>query len=449
MKTLTLFCLTLLFANQALAQRAPYDDAPDARPPYYRIRYEASRQDGELAFAAQYTAWIPENIQRLRGVVVHQHGCGEGSCRSGMTGAFDLHWQALAAAHDCALLAPVYEQPQEANCQLWCDPRNGSSSAFVRALSDLGAISGHPELADVPWALWGHSGGGHWCGGMTLMHPERVASAWLRSGVPMFDALPSRPTIAPHDGPNPQVLQVPVMCNPGTKEGVTDTSNKFSRVWPAVLAFHAKLRKEDGLVGIAVDPLTSHECGNQRYLAIPWLDVCLQQRLPETPGSPLRPMARSQAWLAGLSSTQATPADEFAGDRSQSIWLPNASFAKLWTQYVTNTKVADTTPPPAPTNVKSVDGRITWRAKADRESGLSHFIIRRDGEFHARVPENGKNRFGRPIFQGLQYSDTPTQPLVKMEFLDPDPDSSASHSYQVIAVNTLGLESAPASQQHQ
>ena len=55
--------------------------------------------------------------ETLRGLVVHQHGCGEGSCKSGLTGAFDLHWQALAKKHGCALLSPVYEQPEKANCQ--------------------------------------------------------------------------------------------------------------------------------------------------------------------------------------------------------------------------------------------------------------------------------------------------------------------------------------------
>jgi pimeloyl-ACP methyl ester carboxylesterase len=48
-------------------------------------------------------------------------------------------------------------------------------------LNDLATLSSHPELATVPWALWGHSGGGQWAGGMALQHPERVAAAWLRS----------------------------------------------------------------------------------------------------------------------------------------------------------------------------------------------------------------------------------------------------------------------------
>lgn len=170
------------------AQEPPYVNPLAADPPYYRVRYEGSSQPGELVYPSSFTVWIPPNVKTLRGVVVHQHGCGEGSCKSGQTGAFDLHWQALAKKHHCALLSPVYEQPEKANCQLWCDPRNGSDVTFQRALTELGAKSNHPELAAVPWALWGHSGGGHWAGGMTLLHPERVAAAWLRSGVPPTSA---------------------------------------------------------------------------------------------------------------------------------------------------------------------------------------------------------------------------------------------------------------------
>ena len=179
----------------ALAQKAPYDVFPPANPPYYRVRFEASTRPGELIFPVNYTIWIPENVKVLRGVIVHQHGCGEGFCKSGLTGAYDLHWQALAKKHDCALLAPSYEQPEKADCQMWCDPRNGSGTAFQKCLVELGKKSGHDELAKVPWALWGHSGGGHWAGGMVLLYPERVAGAWLRSGVPLLEAKSGRSTI--------------------------------------------------------------------------------------------------------------------------------------------------------------------------------------------------------------------------------------------------------------
>ena len=84
------------------------------------------------------------------------------------------------------------------------------------------------------------------------------------------------------------------MCNLGTKEGVTVKDEQFAGVWPANEAFFNEVRGKGGLVGVAVDPLSSHDCGNQRYLAIPWLDACLTARLPKAAGDPLRRHADGQ-----------------------------------------------------------------------------------------------------------------------------------------------------------
>lgn len=434
--------LLVALATELSAQQPPYDVFPPADQPYYRVRYEASTQPGELVYPVNYTIWIPRNVKRLRGVIVHQHGCGEGSCKSGLTGAFDLHWQSLAKKHDCALLAPSYEQPDQAECQMWCDPRNGSSAAFQKCLADLGAKSSHPELATVPWALWGHSGGGHWAGGMVLLHPPRVAAAWLRSGVPLLQPNPERPTIKAHTLPD-AALQVPVMCNPGTQEGVTVKDGRFAGVWPANEAFFNEMRSRGGLIGVAVDPLTAHECGNQRYLAIAWLDACLSARLPKVTGDPLQPMPTDDEWLALVAGFDAVPAEKFDGDPRKAAWLPNETIARAWMQYVKDTEVTDSTPPPAPTNLRVQGNELSWEAEADLESGLAGFIIERDGQFLANVPEQGKNQFGRPIFQNLQYSDTPTQPLVPMQFTDAKAEPGKQHVYRVIAVNTVGLKSKP------
>jgi hypothetical protein len=111
---------------------------------------------------------------------------------------------------------------------MWCDPRNGSDAAFQKCLADLGAKSGHSELAKVPWALWGHSGGGHWAGGMVMLHPDRVVAAWLRSGVPLLKDDPNRKGINAHKLPD-AALKVPLMCNLGTKEGVTSRRSTSRR----------------------------------------------------------------------------------------------------------------------------------------------------------------------------------------------------------------------------
>ena len=444
-KFIWLATLLLITITPSLyAQKAPYDVFPPAEAPYYRVRYEASTNPGELTFPVNYTIWIPKDVKNLRGVIVHQHGCGEGSCKSGLTGAYDLHWQALAKKHDCALLAPSYEQPEKGDCQMWCDPRNGSSAAFQKCLVDLGAKSGHPELSKLPWALWGHSGGGHWAGGMVLMHPERVAAAWLRSGVPLLKANAERSTIKAHTLPD-AALKVPVMCNPGTKEGVTVKDSRFGGVWAANETFFNEIRSKGGLISVAVDPLSSHECGNQRYLAIIWLDACLSARLPKIATNPLNAMPTDQVWLAPITGSEAQPMAKFSGEPLKAAWLPNEAIAKSWMQYVKDTLVIDSTPPSAPTNLQVKGNELNWEAEADLESGLASFIIERDGKFLANLPETGKNPFGRPIFQNLQYSDTPSQPLVPMKYTDTKAEAGKKHTYRVITVNTAGLKSKPSS----
>lgn len=434
--------LLFSFVGAVLAQKPPYDVFPPADRPYYRVRHEAADAPHGLAYAANFTLWVPPEVRSLRGVIVHQHGCGEGSCKSGLTGAYDLHWQALARKHRCALLSPAYEQPDKADCQLWCDPRRGSDAAFQKALSELARQCGHPELASVPWALWGHSGGGHWAGGMALLHPDRVVAAWLRSGVPPLTRAEGQPESYII---SKAAVQVPLMCNLGTKEGVTDPTDRFAGVWPGVERFFVGMRSQGALIGVAVDPLTSHECGNQRYLAIPWLDACLTARLPARAGAPLRPMRASVAWLAPLGplgpDAIPVPAARFTGVQERSVWLPDQAIARAWVQYSKNTAVTDPTPPPAPKKLQTIGNELTWEAEADVESGLARFVIERDGRFLANFPTQGRNPYGRPVFQSLQYSDTPPQPLAPLRFTDTTAEPGKRHRYRVFSVNTAGLKS--------
>ena len=128
----------------------------------YEVAYPApaAPKPGELPYAVTYRLWLPDGVKHVRGVIVHQHGCGAGACKGGATAARDLHWQALAKKWDCALLGPEYHQPDKADCRQWCDPRNGSEPAFLKCLTDFAAKTKHPEIETAPWCLWGHSGGG-------------------------------------------------------------------------------------------------------------------------------------------------------------------------------------------------------------------------------------------------------------------------------------------------
>jgi len=436
------FGILIITCGGSSAQLPPYDLFPAAEPPYYRVRYEPSTEHGELIYGVNFTLWIPPDANPLRGLIVHQHGCGEGSCKSGLTGAYDLHWQALAKKHRCALLAPAYEQPEKADCQMWCDPRNGSDRAFLRSLDDFAVLAGHEELTKIPWALWGHSGGGHWAGGMVMLHPDRVVAAWLRSGVPLLSPDPQRANIRPYELPE-LALSVPLMCNLGTKEGVSASDGPFAGVWPANEKFFLQIRGRAGFIGVAVDPLSSHDCGNQRYLAIAWLDACLEARLPDQIGGPLRPLPPDAAWLAEPTGTKAAKASEYKADPRSAAWLPNESIARRWMEYVVDTQVTDTTAPPTPTDVVLDGSTLRWQGEADLESGLSHFTIERDGAAIGTWPEKPSNPYGRPLFQNLQYSDTPAAPLIAMSYVIPTEELRDGARYQVRAVNTVGLQSLP------
>jgi len=152
-------------------------------------------------------------------------------------------------------------------------------------------------------------------------------------------------------------------------------------------------------------------------------------------------MPAEAAWLARLDGTKAVPAAAYQGDATQAIWLPNETVARAWKHYIADTAIPDTTPPPAPTNLRVTGNVLAWDAVADPESGLAAFVIERDGKRIATLPEKPANPFGRPLFQGLQYSDTPVQPLATMTFTDAQAAADTPHAYRVIAVNTVGLES--------
>ncbi|MCY2935325.1 MAG: hypothetical protein NT172_14290 [Planctomycetota bacterium] len=402
----------------------------------HQVRYGPSDKPGELIFGVTYRVWIPEGVKKLKGVIIHQHGCGKGACEGGMTAADDLHWQALAAKWDCALLGPSFEQEDAQDCRKWCDPRNGSRARFLQALDDLAQKTGHAELATAPWCLWGHSGGAFWASLMMISDPSRIAAVWLRSGSG-FSAWEKG------EIPKPEIPEatygIPTMCNPGLKER---DDKRFSGAWIGAESMTNAYRSKGALIGFAPDPKTNHECGDSRYMAIPFFDTCLEMRLGE--GGQLKPIDQTKGWLATDWQSEAVEFSEFKGDPAKALWLPNAAFARVWREYVTTSQVSDKTPPPAPSRLKvtkSADGKtqLNWQAAADLESGLAGFEILKDGQVIGTLPEKPLATYGKPLFQAMSYHDTPKAPVAQMQFVDQA--GKADSKYQIRSINTAGLKS--------
>lgn len=383
----------------------------------HEVHYPPTVADNELRIAVDYFLWVPSGVKKIRGVIVHQHGCGPGASIGGRTAADDLHWQALARKHDCALMGSSYEPRKGINCRLWCDPRNGSGDRFLQSLAHFANASEHQELAKSPWCLWGHSGGGFWASLMQAKHPQRIVAIWLRSGTayPYWKSGEIEPPELPA-----AAYEIPVMGNPGIKE---KTDERFHRAWDGLTAMQAEYRKHGAFFEFAPDPNSSHDCGNSRFLAILYFDFWLKHRLPTGDSHVLRPT-------------------KDALDRWKEELAPKVE------QYVRDGSVADDTPPPAPQNVlaKRNDGgwvTVTWQATADFESGIGGFEIRRAGEVIGRLPEKKTSRFGRALFQGLSYHDTPNEPLPLMQFVDKSAPSGETPVYSVTTVNSVNRKSKP------
>lgn len=416
----------------------PNDARSAERGTIHSVRYEPSQKPGELVYGVTYRVWIPAGVENLRGVIVHQHGCGKGACDGGRTAADDLHWQALAKKWNCALLGPSFEQADGQDCRKWCDPRNGSRDRFLQALKDLAGKSGHPELASVPCCLWGHSGGAFWSSLMMASDPQRIVAVWLRSGT-AFAAWEKG------EIPKPEIPQaaygIPTMCNPGLKER---DDKRFAGAWTGSEAMFQAYRAKGAPIGFAPDPKTSHECGDSRYMAIPFFDACLKMRLGET-GNELKPVNLTDARFAETWESPPLPAGDSKDQGKHAIWLPDARYAAIWASYVKSAEIADNTPPPAPSEVnvgKDAEGRwkLKWAVEADFESGLAGFEILNGDEVIARLPEKPANPFGKPLFQGMSYHDTPREPVAEMTFVDPA-RREEKPKYAVRSINTAGLKS--------
>lgn len=412
---------------------------------YTQVQYQAGEVTPKMRLRVNYVLWLPNSVEKLRGIIIHQHGCGSGASIGAKTAANDLHWQALARKWDCALLAPEYDQSIIQTCIEWFEPRNGSDETLQRGLHDLGVKTNHPELDAAPWCLWGHSGGGYWTTLTLALHPDRTVAAFARSGTAFHSLEVGR--LSPVNLLNPELYRVPIMLNPGIKEK-TATHNKAGP-WEASMDMHLAWRKKNGLSAFACDPKAGHDCGASRYIAIPYFDACLAARLPDS-GSvdrQLKPLDFKQGWLASDDGSQAAPVADYKGKVDEACWLPNEEVAKKFCEYVKSAWVTDTTPPPAPFQLAIATDQekvtLTWDAHADLESGLAGFIIERDGKEIGKLPEKILVPMDRPLFQTMSYHDAPTRPLAKMTFAEPIPKSPAT--YSVRAVNAEGLKSGPAS----
>lgn len=382
---------------------------------YYEVSIPPEKTDSYLS--ADYRLWVPQDVRKIRGLIVRQHGCGDEAAGTGLDHANDLQWQALAAKHRFALLGtklPTGNKP----CESWALINYGSKKAFLKALHALAKKSQRPELEEIPWVLWGHSGGADWAVQMMQEYPAITIAliATRGGGFQLF-------------GSNPSLIGIPVLFmlgknDPYASETIDLPQQAFSRY-----------RRIKAPWAIAIDPKAAHETGNSRFLAIPYLDAIINQRLPGL-GNQLYPIKVSEGWLGDMDTYAIAPIKQYKEDLMKAAWVPDEKVARKWQEYVTKGEISSTQKPVAPVEVRAVkntkaEAVITWKYQPDLENGLPSFRIYR-----------GKSLVATLQGQDHNFGDAPEPSNVVLEFVDKDAQSDST--YTVAAFNVLG-ESASAS----
>lgn len=326
-------CTVIVLAIVAVARIAA---APAADPTAGFNTYDYSEMDEGAQKAVRLA--IPTDLQTVRGILVSTNAAG-GDTRTRYTLGY---LKALAALHGFAFLG----------AQAF-DSHPGSVTVMQHALDRFATESGHPELANVPFLLYGFSAGGGFANRLLNTLPERViASAPLSSAMRM-------------DIP-PAALDVPVCMFSGDQE---------TRLVPLLTDTMQTQRANGAHWAWAMVEGQGHREIDQGALAIPFLDRCVRLRYPadaDPRRGPvvLKSLPLSSGWLADNTSwqsglTKITPYTDPGVNAATTSWLPDEDIACLYRAYATYAPALKLTSPPAGATWVLAEGAGTTIAADD------------------------------------------------------------------------------------
>ena len=286
---------------------------------------EAVKQKGEgKKEDVKFDLWIPESVKSARGIVVISgHGSGEA-----------LYEHAELRKIDRELHLALFKfngNPMQRG--FW--PR----SLLYDRLKDFGARSQHPELANAPLFLYGHSNGT----GFSAIFPAT-------EGARVWAWVSMRPGTT-YQVYQPGAAQVPGMVIFGEDDDFFARPSKEQNM--AVV--EAMRKKHDALWHYAVEPKTGHAPGDKTWpLVFSFLRHSFAARVPADADATKGPVKLNEikaesghlgqnwkATTAGYQTLPIAPFSEFTGDPSTASWLLNASFAADWQTFQRDGQLAN------------------------------------------------------------------------------------------------------------
>jgi len=191
-------------------------------------------------------------------------------------------------------------------------------ATLLKALSEFGTQSLHPELANIPIFFVGHSQGGCTAYGFSRVHGARVAGFLTMKGGC------HSPAPAQAASGVPGYFLIGAVDAPHRRDNIT-------AVFEAGRAAGAPW-------SLSTDPF-QHGPMEDLDLMFDWIGAVLTARLPATAGAPLRAMTESVGWLGDRSTGAVSPYACYGSTRSSASWLPSREAALGWQRMAGGTAV--------------------------------------------------------------------------------------------------------------
>lgn len=191
-------------------------------------------------------------------------------------------------------------------------------ATLLKALSEFGTQSLHPELASIPVLFVGHSQGGCTAYGFSRAHGARVAGFITMKGG------------CHNPGPAGAAATVPGFFLIGRLDEPHRTAN-ITPVFEAGRASGAPW-------SLSIDAF-GHGPIVDLALMFDWIDAVLTARLPATAGAPLRAMTEAAGWLGNRSTGAVSTYACYGSTRSSASWLPSREAALGWQRMAGGTGV--------------------------------------------------------------------------------------------------------------
>ena len=271
--------------------------------------YDYRAADG----ASMMKLWVPPHAAPVRGILISGHGGGSGDSRNF---ARDENMQAFAARFGFGLAGlhtfpggRVYTQ---------------GGKVFFDALDQFAAFGKHPELANVPFAVFGSSNGGATAYGFANYAPQRCIC--FVSNV----AAGGNPAV-----PTDDAIKVPGIFVMGRFDGLNRGTQGVQRLESLVAGARARGARWSMIVEDK-----GHEDGIAFDVYAKLLDQSIKLRYPADGDPrkgpvPLKEIPEDAGWLADVSTWDSgitTIADyaSYPGDKKAASWLLDKDMAWVY-----------------------------------------------------------------------------------------------------------------------